>query len=86
MKAKEKKAMKEKRIQYGDFSLPTVGNEEMFHVLGDIRNTRPGNHPLENDKHLRGYAELEKSVDQTVWEKDPDGLLWIPSRTALRNR
>jgi hypothetical protein len=64
MLAKLKKASNEKRIQYGDFSLPTFGNEEMFDVLGDIQNTIPGNHPLETEQHL--------------WKKNPDGRLWIP--------
>jgi len=86
MKAKEKKAMKEKRIQYGDLSLPTLGNEEMFVVLGDIRNTRPGNHLLHTEKDLLAYAEVDKAVDRTVWQKNPKGLLWIPTRTAIRNR
>ena len=86
MKAKEKEVMKEKRIQYGDLSLPTLGSEEMFLVLRDIRKPRRGNHPLETEKHLQGYAEIDKSVGQTVWEKNPGGLLWVPGRIALRNR
>lgn len=86
MKAKEKKAMEEKRIQHCDLSLPTVGNEEMLVVVGNIRDTRPGNLPLEDEKHLPAYAGLDKSVGETEWEKNPGGLLWIPSRTAIRNQ
>ena len=78
MLTKEKKAMKEKRIKYGDLSLPTLGNEEMVDVLRDIRKPRQGNHPLKTEKHLQLYAEVDKSVGQTVWEKNPDGLLWVP--------
>ena len=86
MLTKEKKAMKEKRIKYGDLSLPTLGNEEMFVVLRDIRKPRRGKHPLVAEKNLQGYAEIDESVGQTVWEKNPDGLLWVPGRTALRHR
>jgi hypothetical protein len=86
MLTKKKNASKEKRIQYGNLSLPTAGNKEMFDVLGDIRNTRPGNHPLATEKHPLAYAELEKPVDKIHWEKNPDGLLWIPSGTGIRNR
>ena len=86
MKTKENEVMEEKRIQYGDLRLPTLGNEEMFVVFRDIRKPRQGNHPLKTEKHLQLYAEVDKSVGQTVWEKNPDGLLWVPGGTALRNR
>jgi hypothetical protein len=82
MKTKENEAMKEKRIQYGDLSLPTLGNKEMFDVLRDIRKPRRGNHPLETEKRLQSHEEMDKAIGQTVWEKNPDGLLWVPSRTA----
>ena len=86
MRAKEKEVMKEKRILCGDLSLPTLGNEEIFVVFRDIRKPRRGNYPLVAEKHLQGYAEIDESVGQTVWEKNPDGLLLVPGGTALRNR
>ena len=86
MFTKEKNAMKEKRIQYGDLSLPTLRNKEMFDVLRDIRKPRRGKHPLETEKHLQLHAEIDQSVGQTVWKKNPEGLLWVPGGTVLRKR
>jgi uncharacterized protein YdbL (DUF1318 family) len=86
MKTKENEVIKEKRIQYGDLSVPALGNEEMFLLLRDIRKTRRGNYRLVAEKHHQGYAEIDHSVGQTVWEKNPEGLLWVPGGTVLRNQ